>query len=215
MLPTTHLPWEEVKQEHHLQQIKASPGQIDSLMKQELETSRAEVAKLKQQLAQLKTETAKERKSIKEELKEQVAQALQEQLSAFTEQMTNMFAQMMIAQQNDKHSTKRPAIYMQDDSALETQSDERTNILKRRDNKLTPGKISANKATKRDKMWQTPDYLEQIASQTAWTENSTPTQGENLGRTSSNIRGNNEIMSESEDEDTARSGSGIESINKS
>jgi hypothetical protein len=59
-------------------------------------------------------------------------------------------------------------------------------------------------------MWQTPDYLEQIASQTAWTENSTPTQGENLGRTSSN-----EIMSESEDEDTARSGSGIESINKS
>ncbi len=60
-------------------------------MKQELETSRAEVAELKLQIAQMKSETAKERELIEEKVKQQVSQALQEQLSVFTQQMTSMF----------------------------------------------------------------------------------------------------------------------------
>ncbi len=93
--------------------------------------------------------------------------------------------------------------------------EDRPEVPKRRDsNKSTPGDILAYKAKKRSDTWQTPDYLEQIASQSAWNENS-PQQGITLGMTTPNTKGSNETMSESEDEDNIKLGSGNESINKS
>jgi hypothetical protein len=157
---------------------------------------------------------AKERKAIDEAVKQQVSQALQEQFSLFSPQMTTMFAQMMMSQQQDNNTTKRSANYMQDDSNDDTRkANPREDSIKRRDKKTTPVKAIRNGADTNSKTWQTPDYLEQIATQSEWNEsensfNKNP-------RRIINKEGISNIMSESEDEDNTMHGSGNESINKS
>ena len=155
-------------------------------MKQDLAASREEVAQLKERLTKIestrateeqsiedkvKQQVEKERKAMEEQVKQQVAQVLQEQLSVFTHQMTTMFAQMMILQQNDYNRIKRSAIQMQEEQTDEM--DERflqEDATKRRDHKATPEKTQAHIGSEKSTQWNTPDYLKQIASQPEWSE---------------------------------------------
>lgn len=161
---------------------------------------------------------AKEREAIDEKVKQQVAQALQEQLSTFTQQMTVMFAQMMTTQQNDHNSGKRSAIHIQN-VCIESEEDQervrRDDLTKRRDNKKTPTKTPTKEQTIASETWNTPDYLEEIASQSEWTKSPPSKSAGGSEMSTLNEEGDNNQMSESEDEDIIKQGSGTESTNKS
>ena len=85
------------------------------MLTQELATSRAEVAELKEKLAQSESKSAKEQALMEEKVRQQVDQALQVQLAAFTNDMTAKFAQMMTMQypMSNNLAMKRPAHLLQ------------------------------------------------------------------------------------------------------
>ena len=65
-------------------------------------------------------------------------------------------------------------------------------------------------------MWNTPDYLEEIASQSEWSTRSPPPTEEKFTNESAlKEQGDKNQMSESEDDDINKQGSRIESTNKS
>ena len=126
--------------------------------------------------------------------------ALQEQFSTFTQQMTTMFAQMMSTQQHDQNLGKRPATQIQEaviegeDTHERIRGDDST---KRRDNKKTPTKTPTKELTESIGTWNTPDYLEKIASQSEWTTRSSPFTKEKVTKESTlNEQGDNNQMSE-------------------
>jgi hypothetical protein len=208
-----------------------SVSQIE--MKKDLASSREEVAKLKDRLTiiektraqeqksieeKVKQQVENERRALEEQVKQQVAQVLQEQLSAFTQQMTEMFAQMVMLQQtNDNNSTKRSAVQMHGENIPEIAQgkQQEDSSIKRRDHKRTPVKSPYSTGREKDNTWHTPDYLEQIASQPAWPDTSTTYGGKTSRQMTLNDKGNSNIMSESEDEDIDTQGSGNESTPKS
>ena len=126
---------------------------IQRMLQKDLETSREEVAQLKERLAKIediraqeqasieekvKEQVEREREAIDEKVKQQVALALQEQFSTFTQQMTTMFAQMMSTQQHDQNLGKRSATQIQDAAIEGEDAHERIrgdDSIKRRDNK--------------------------------------------------------------------------------
>ncbi|KAI2495727.1 hypothetical protein MHU86_18786 [Fragilaria crotonensis] len=206
---------------------------IQRTLKKDLEISREEVAQLKeigkieeirtQEQARIeekvKEQVEREREAIDEKVKQQVALALQEQFSTFTQQMTTMFAQMMSTQHHDQSLGKRSATQIQDattegEDAHETFRGD--DSIKRRDNKKTPTKTPTKELTESSGMWNTPDYLEEIASQSEWSTRSPPPTEEKFTNESAlKEQGDKNQMSESEDDDINKQGSRIESTNKS
>ncbi|KAI2491612.1 hypothetical protein MHU86_22956 [Fragilaria crotonensis] len=207
---------------------------IQRTLKKDLEISREEVAQLKERLAKIeeirtqeqarieekvKEQVEREREAIDEKVKQQVALALQEQFSTFTQQMTTMFAQMMSTQHHDQSLGKRSATQIQDattegEDAHETFRGD--DSIKRRDNKKTPTKTPTKELTESSGMWNTPDYLEEIASQSEWsTRSPPPTKEKSTNESALKEQGDKNQMSESEDDDINKQGSRIESTNKS
>jgi hypothetical protein len=113
------------------------------MLTQELATSRAEVAELKEKLAQSESKSAKEQALMEEKVRQQVDQALQVQLAAFTNDMTAKFAQMMTMQypMSNNLARKRPAHQLQagiDDKITHGYLD---GEAKRYNNNTTPPKV--------------------------------------------------------------------------
>ncbi len=222
-------------QAHSSTALKSSEdSDIQRMLQKDLETSREEVAQLKERLAKIediraqeqasieekvKEQVEREREAIDEKVKQQVALALQEQFSTFTQQMTTMFAQMMSTQQYDQNLGKRSATQIQDAAIEGEDAHEKIrgdDSIKRRDNKKTPTKTPTKELTESSGMWNTPDYLEEIASQSEWTTRSPPFTKEKASKESTlKEQGDNNQMSESEDDDINKQGSRIESTNKS
>ena len=89
-------------------------------------------------------------------------------------------------------------------------------LFKKWDNKNTPVNISTIKENNKVRdAWDTPDYLEHIASQPDSSDFSTPPQKQKfMENTTSKYEENCGRMSESEDDDSTKTGSGNESIHK-
>lgn len=184
----------------------------------ELERSREVVAELKETIEKIENERVAERELIDDKVKQQVAQALQAQFQSFAQEMTSMFAQMLKSQQqNPQNPTKRLASDINEDFKEENQiQPSGEDAIKRRDNKKTPVKQQhTSQQNSSEGEWHTPQYLQQIASQQGWTE-SPKSQLDTTLRSNSLIEGiRKEDRSESEDDDCDMEGSGIENINKS
>lgn len=204
---------------------KGSPDIVQASIDQstivsDLESSRAEVETLKSKVAQLEAERAEHQKVLADTVQEQVSKAVQDQMMVFTAQMTQMFANLVSTlHQVPTTIPKRSAQDMEEEQVNnQNTADLSSGTSKRWDNKKTPVRtLTIEETNPAQDTWQTPDYLEQIASQSEWSGYSTPQQKSKiLENTNSKDEENREQqMSESGDEDSTTQGSGIESINKS
>ncbi|KAI2491590.1 hypothetical protein MHU86_22962 [Fragilaria crotonensis] len=162
---------------------KGSPDIIQTSIDQstivsDLESSRAEVETLKSKVAQLEAERAEQQKVLADTVQEQVSKAVQDQLMVFPAQMTQMFANLVSRLHQVSTSTipKRSAQDMEEEQVNNQNTDDLSSgTSKRWDKKKTPVRTSTIEETNQDQdTWQTPDYLEQIASQSEWSGYSTP-----------------------------------------
>jgi hypothetical protein len=156
--------WEEVAV------LQARLATIESVHLQgQASINRGQVAELKEKVAKMEKERAKERELIKEKVQQQVTQVLQTQFQSFAQEMTAMmFAQMMTLQQQSPQNQMLTLLQQQNskdqNTVLQQQQSPRTHIKrsasngingieetghaqqpreeksKRRDNKNTPVK---------------------------------------------------------------------------
>ena len=110
----------------------------------DLESSRAEVETLKSKVAQMEAERAEQQRVLAETVQEHVSKALQDQMMIFTNQMTQMFANLASTlKQTPEGIPKRTAQDMESSEELNTENHEVTltgTASKRWDNKKSPSK---------------------------------------------------------------------------
>ena len=192
-------------------------------LQQELAKGREEVAALKERLKKIEGAHAKEQATIEEKVQQQVLQVLQEQFRLFTQDMTTMFSQMMMSQQQS-NATKRRAEHLDDRSEADKSSHTKGNSIdgvKRWDNRRTPQKIGRSQSEYDDQhSGMTPKQLaDQMYNQSSsWNDDtpSTPTNGSRLveGGARKDKGTLENSTSESVESDINEQGSGIKSTNK-
>ena len=146
--------------------VTGQAGIDQSTIISDLESSRAEVETLKSKVAQLEAERAEQQKVLADTVQEQVTKAVQDQMS-------QMFAKLVTTlHQAPNTISKRSAQEMEEENIMEQPTEDPDNAThKRCDNKETPIKNSTIKGiNKAQERWHTPDYLEQIATQSDWSE---------------------------------------------
>ena len=171
---------------------------------------------MKARIAHMEAVKEQEQQDIEEKVRNHVAHALQAQFSSFASEMTAMFAQMMMAQQQSysNNGNKRPADQIgRTEKIQHFESRVNPNVdAKRRDHKLTPTKNQSMNEEMDDNKWTTKQQLFKEMQMFNPTNEKpiTPTQNGSVHHQEDADR-HNSRESESEDNYINEQGSGNES----